>query len=411
MAQVKATTARGVSSLVKNGVIGHHAAGKGLYLQVNSVGSASWFYRYQVNGQRKKMGLGSYPDLTLEQAAIQASKAKELLLQGIDPRTQREKQRTQDKTEIITFDDVAADYIEAQRPSWTNEKHAQQWTNTLKAYASPVIGKKQPSNITTDDILKILHPIWRNKNETANRVRNRIEKILNAAKVKGLRTGENVATWRGHLEFLLPQVAKNEKHHAALPYDQINEFWSALDVDNSASTQALKLAILTATRTNEVLNAHWGEFDLNKRIWTIPAKRMKAKKEHRIPLSAAAIELLNQIPRLESGLLFEGTKAGKPLSNMAMLMKCRRMDKTKFESDGKGWRDFEGETITPHGFRSTFRDWAAETTSTPNMVVEQALAHTIGNAVEAAYRRGDLLERRAELMEAWASYVLNLNKD
>ncbi|MDC7252981.1 hypothetical protein NMY25_001844 [Wohlfahrtiimonas chitiniclastica] len=236
-------------------------------------------------------------------------------------------------------------------------------------------------------------------------MRNRIEKILNAAKVKGLRTGENVATWRGHLEFLLPQVVKNEKHHAALPYDQINEFWSALDVDNSASTQALKLAILTATRTNEVLNAHWGEFDLNKRIWTIPAKRMKAKKEHRIPLSAAAIELLNQIPRLESGLLFEGTKAGKPLSNMAMLMKCRRMDKTKFESDGKGWRDFEGETITPHGFRSTFRDWAAETTNTPNMVVEQALAHTIGNAVEAAYRRGDLLEKRAELMDAWGDFL------
>lgn len=407
MAQVKATTARGVASLVKNGIIGHHAAGKGLYLQVNSIGSASWFYRYQRNGKRQKMGLGSYPDLSLEQASIQTSKAKELLLQGIDPRTQRNEERIQEQTEIITFDDIAADYIESQRPSWTNEKHAQQWTNTLQTYASPIIGKSKPSEVTTDDILQILKPIWKNKNETANRVRNRIEKVLNAAKVKGLRTGENVATWRGHLEFLLPKVTREEKHHPALPYDEINNFWLALNNDNSASTQALKLAILTATRTNEILKANWNEFDLNKRVWTIPAKRMKAKREHRIPLSSAAIELLNQIPRVESGFLFEGAKVGKPLSNMAMLMRCRRMDKAKFEEDGKGWRDFEGETITPHGFRSTFRDWAAETTSFPNIVVEQALAHTIGNAVEAAYRRGDLLEKRAELMEAWAAYIYN----
>lgn len=406
MAQVKATTARGVASLVKNGAIGQHAAGKGLYLKVSGIGTASWFFRYQRNGKTNKMGLGSYPEFSLEQAGIQASKAKELLIQGIDPKTQRDEQRIQDNADIITFDDIATDYIESQRPSWTNEKHAQQWTNTLQTYASPIIGKSKPSEVTTDDILQILKPIWKNKNETANRVRNRIEKVLNAAKVKGLRTGENVATWRGHLEFLLPKVTREEKHHPALPYDQINNFWLALNDDNSASTQALKLAILTATRTNEILKANWNEFDLNKRVWTIPAKRMKAKREHRIPLSSAAIELLNQIPRVESGFLFEGAKVGKPLSNMAMLMRCRRMDATKFEEDNKGWRDFEGETITPHGFRSTFRDWAAETTSFPNIVVEQALAHTIGNAVEAAYRRGDLLEKRAELMEAWAKHIL-----
>lgn len=407
MAQVKATTARGVASLVKNGVIGQHAAGKGLYLKVSGVGTASWFYRYQRNNKTNKMGLGSYPELSLEQAAIQASKAKELLLQDIDPRSHRDKERTQEQAEIITFDDVAADFIESQRPSWTNEKHAQQWTNTLNTYANPILGKLTPAEITTDDILKVLKPIWQTKNETANRVRNRIEKVLNAAKVKGLRTGENVATWRGHLEFLLPKPKKEEKHLAALPYNQIQEFWLALSEDNSASTQALKLAILTAARTSEILNAHWNEFDLNKQIWTIPARRMKAKKEHRVPLSEAAIDLLNQIPRVESGLLFEGAKVGKPLSNMAMLMRCRRMDAAKFEADGKGWRDFEGETITPHGFRSTFRDWAAETTSFPNIVVEQALAHTIGSAVEAAYRRGDLLEKRADLMTEWANFITN----
>lgn len=251
-----------------------------------------------------------------------------------------------------------------------------------------------------------MQPIWNTKKETASRVRNRIELVLNAAKARKLREGENVAAWRGHLELLLAKHKTTDiKHHSALPWSEVADFIQHLRQKNDTSSQALQLTILTALRTGEVLDANWSEFDLVKNIWTIPPERMKARKEHRVPLSSEVLKMLAEIPKVDSGLLFEGQKEGKQISNMAMLMKIRRLDEEKIKTDGKGWRDRNGNRITTHGFRSTFRDWAAECTPFQNIVVEQALAHTIGNAVEAAYRRGDLLERRRELMETWAQYV------
>lgn len=403
---IKATSVRGVTALLKAGAKGQHAAGNGLYLKVNGQNKGSWFYRYKVDGKTRRMGLGSTNTVSLADARQKAAEQKLLLAKGVDPLKEREALEQQRMAKVITFDMVAADYIAAQHPSWTNAKHAQQWENTLATYASPVIGELAPKDITTEHLLTILTPIWNTKKETASRVRNRIELVLNAAKARKLRTGENVAAWRGHLDLLLTKHRNQDRrHHPALPWTQISELWQALAKTNDTSGQAVKLTILTALRTNEVLQAHWSEFDLVAGIWTIPAERMKAKKTHRVPLSQAMLDVLNEIPKVESGLLFEGRTVGKPVSNMAMLMKIRRMDTAKHEQDGLGWRDNNGDTITAHGFRSTFRDWAAETTAYENIVVEQALAHTIGNAVEAAYRRGDLLERRRELMEAWGAYV------
>ena len=403
---IKATSVRGVAALLKAGKAGQHAAGGSLYLKVNGENKGSWFFRYKIDGKTSRMGLGSTDAVTLADARQMAAEQRALLAKGIDPLAHRNAQDEAIKAETITFDQVAADYIEAQRSSWTNAKHAQQWANTLATYASPVIGHLAPADVTTEHILKILNPIWNTKKETASRVRNRIELILNAAKARKLRTGENVAAWRGHLDLLLANHKKNDRrHHPAIPWPQVNDLYQALVEANDTSSQALRLTILTALRTSEVLGAQWSEFNFESAVWTVPAERMKASKEHRVPLSTAVIELLSTIPRTESGLLFEGRTAGKPVSNMAMLMKIRRMDEAKYEQDRMGWRDEKGQTITPHGFRSTFRDWAAENTSFENIVVEQALAHSIGNAVEAAYRRGDLLERRRELMEAWGEYV------
>lgn len=404
--KTKATTTRGVTALINQGVVGMHAAGDGLYLRVRSKGSASWVFRYMLNSKARNMGIGSTDGLPLAEAKAEALKLRALLSRGVDPQQHRQEQETLAVAQVVTFDTVAADYIEAQRASWTNAKHAQQWQNTLATYASPVIGKLPPAEITTEHVLQILTPIWNTKKETASRVRNRIELVLNAAKARKLRTGENVAAWRGHLDLLLANHKKNDRrHHPALPWPQVGKFWQALEPEQDIGAKALQLTMLVALRTNEVLGASWSEFDMVANVWTVPAERMKAKKEHRVPLSTAVLELLATIPKADSGYLFEGRTAGKPASNMIMLMKVRRMDAAKHEQDCIGWRDDKQQVITPHGFRSTFRDWAAENTPFENIVVEQALAHTIGNAVEAAYRRGDLLERRRELMETWGEYV------
>lgn len=406
----KADTARGVAACLRSGETGSFAAGGGLYLNVSGSGTGSWVYRYQIAGKRRRMGLGSVEFISLAEARKALAEQKEIVRQGIDPLAHRLELELLANSAKVTFDQVAADYIEAQSSSWSNAKHAQQWTNTLATYASPEIGHLAPADITTEHVLKILTPIWNVRKETASRVRNRIELVLNAAKARKLRTGENVAAWRGNLDLLLANHKKNDRrHHPALPWPQAGVFWQALQAERDTGAQALCLTILSGLRTSEVLGAHWSEFDLKAAVWTVPAKRMKAKKEHRVPLSSAAILLLQSIPRVSSGLLFEGRTAGKQASNMIMLMKVRRLDDSKYKKDLMGWRDEKGQTITPHGFRSTFRDWAAESTSFENIVVEQALAHTIGNAVEAAYRRGDLLERRRELMEAWGSFVTQPN--
>lgn len=406
MSKAKPTTARGVASLLSSGTPGEYSAGQGLFLIVKGKGSGSWMHRYQMQGKRKRLGLGSAADVSLADARALVAEHRAQIAQGIDPLEARKQDQQAEAAKVVTFDEVAADYIASQRPGWKNAKHAQQWENTLATYVSPVIGNLAPAEITTEHVLKILTPIWNTKKETASRVRNRIELVLNAAKARKLRTGENVAAWRGHLELLLTNHKRsNRRHHPALPWVQMPEFWQVLSRENDMSAKAVQLTILTGLRTREVLEAHRSEFDLQAGIWTVPAERMKAGKEHRVPLSRAAIEVLEGLPVFSSGLLFEGRSAGVPASNMAMLMKLRRMDERKHAADGTGWRDELGQVITAHGFRSTFRDWAAENTGFENIVVEQALAHTIGNAVEAAYRRGDLLERRRELMEAWAGYV------
>lgn len=380
---------------------GTYEDGDGLRLVVKATGRKSWVLRFQLNGKRREMGLGSFPDLNLKKARLASSALRSQLLNGIDPLTARNAERealrvTQlaEVAKTITFDDLSADYIAAHRTGWKNVKHAQQWENTLKAYASPVIGKLSASDITTAHILEVLNKkdFWAKKPETASRVRNRIELVLDAAKAKGLREGENPARWRGHLDKLLPRRDKVQavKHHTALPYHELPAFMALLADAEDMTAKAMQMTILTACRTSEVLNATWDEINMSASTWTIPAVRMKARKEHRVPLTDAAITLLESIPRVESNpYIFAGMRQGRPLSNMAMLMGLRRMERTD---------------LTMHGFRSTFRDWAGECTPHPRDVCEQALAHSLGNAVEAAYRRGDLFEKRRALMTDWAAY-------
>ena len=413
----KALGVKQVQSLISKGVKSDHSAGNGLYLKVSGKGSGSWYFRYKIedttmkHGYRvKRIGFGSVDVIGLADAREKAAEQRALLSRGIDPQQDRQEQELLATAEVVTFDMVAADYIAIHSVNWTNEKHHQQWVNTIATYASPVIGKLMPAEITIQHMLKILRPIWNEKKETASRVRNRIELVLKLARSRKLVTGENVAAWDGVLEFELANNNVNKRrHHPALPWEQSGKFWQALESEQDTGSKALQLTMLTALRTNEVLGAHWSEFDLVANVWTVPAVRMKGRKgkksDHRVPLSTAALELLATIPKVSSGYLFEGRTAGKPASNMVMLMKVRRLAAAKHDQDRTGWRDKDGDLITPHGFRSTFRDWSAENTLTDNIVVEQALAHAIGDAVEEAYRRGDLLERRRELMQAWGEYV------
>lgn len=289
----------------------------------------------------------------------------------------------------VTFEEAAERYIEAHKAGWKNAKHAAQWTTTLKTYAYPLIGESPVQAIDTGLVLKVLEPIWTTKTETANRLRGRIESVLDWARVRGYRERENPARWRGHLEQLLPAPSKVQRvqHHAALPYADLPKFMEALRAQDGVSASALEFAILTVARTGEVIGAKWSEIDLKERVWTIPAERMKAGKEHRVPFSARTLAILKSMKALGSGeYVFPGLN-NKALSNMALLMLLRRMGR---------------EDITAHGFRSTFRDWAAERTNFPAEVAEMALAHAVGDKVEAAYRRGDLFAKRRELMTAWA---------
>lgn len=389
-------TARSLDKLIKEASPGLIGDGGGLYLQVGKTGGLSWLYRFQLNGSRRAMGLGKHPEVSLAQARERAANARKQVADGIDPIEAKEHAQLAAKAaqnKALTFQQCAAEYIDAHRSSWKSIKHAQQWENTLSTYAYPFIGDKPVSAVTTDDVLAILKPIWASKNETASRVRNRIELIIAAAKARKRFEGENPAQWKGHLDKLLAkrkQVAQVE-HHAALPYNQLPTFWRNLETAEGMAAQALQFTILTACRTSEVLNAQWSEMDLASALWTIPASRMKARREHKVPLSDAAVAVLERLARVQDNpFVFPGMKEGRPLSNLAMLMLLRRMDLGH---------------LTVHGFRSSFRDWAAEETAFPNMVAEMALAHTVGSAVEAAYRRGDLLEKRRAMMQAWADYV------
>jgi integrase len=383
-------TVKEVEKLVREAAPGAWADGDGLYLKITPIGSASWQYRYQINGKRRMMGLGACSHTTLAKAREKATDARKQVKDGIDPLAVREVDAAATKAKATTFRDVAKDYIDDQRAGWRNAKHASQWENTLRDYAFPEIGEKAPQDVTTEDVLRILKPIWQAKPETASRVRNRIELVLDAARARGLSNGPNPAAWRGHLDKLLPKRSKASKsHHAAMDYRALPDFFKRLESErDSPSSKALRLTIMTACRTSEVLLAQWSEFDLEAKIWTIPAERMKAAVAHRVPLSDAVLALLAGLDGRE-GYLFPGARSGRPLSNMAMTMALRKL--------GHG-------DLTVHGFRSTFRDWAAEETHYPNIVAEMALAHTVGDKVEAAYRRGDLLDKRRAMMSDWAIY-------
>lgn len=372
----------------------------GLGLNVTKSGSRSWILRYQAGGKRKDMGLGGYPDVTLAQAKERARAARTKLADGIDPIEASQAARARllaEQRGNILFRDAASQYIQAHAASWRNPKHEQQWRNTIDTYAHPKIGNILVRHITIHQVLTILEPIWIEKTETATRLRGRIESILDWAIVHGYRSDANPARWKGMLDKLLPAPAKvaTTDHHKALPYEDLPAFMRRLSEHPGVGSQALQFAILTATRSGEVRHATWEEFDLEGGVWTIPATRMKAGREHRVPLSRQAIALLKGMESqsfcpyvFPSSHSKQRAEEGKPLSDMTLSAILRRMN----------------IPAVPHGFRSTFRDWCAEMTDYPNEVAEMALAHTISNKVEAAYRRGDLFEKRKQLMHDWSNY-------
>lgn len=371
---------------------GRHGDGRGLFLYVKASGARSWVLRYQVHGRRHDLGLGAYPDVTLAMAREKALEARQLIAAGGDPIALKRQAKPK------TFKDAALELIESKRHGWKNAKHAAQWTSTLEAYVFPRIGAMQIANVTTADVVGALKPIWSQKPETANRVRQRVEAVLDYASALGIREGDNPARWRGHLDHLLPKPKKVKAviHHPALPHADIADFMADLSNRTGVAARALGFTILTAARSGETRGMIWAEIDLENKIWTIPAQRMKAGKEHRVPLTANMITQLGP-RRDDDALVFESqAKAGRPISDMSMTALLRRMGRND---------------ITVHGFRSTFRDWAGETTGFAREVIEAALAHGIKDKSEAAYARSDLFDKRRMLMEAWAKQAIHNFKD
>jgi integrase len=363
---------------------GRHSDGGGLYLNVSPSGSKSWVFMWVRGGKRREMGIGTYPAVSLAKARKLAEANRAAVEEGRDPIAERAKE-----TEP-TFGECADAFVAGMEASWRNEKHRAQWRMTLTDYCAP-IRSRRVSQVTTQDVLSVLTPIWSEKPETASRLRGRVERVLDYAKAKGWREGENPALWRGHLKNVLPVRQKLTRgHHAAMPYAEVPAFVVRLRASEAMAARALEFTILTAGRSGETRGATWPEIDLEKALWVIPAHRMKAGKEHRVPLPPRAVDLLRDLHELRtSELVFPGQKKGRPLSVMAMDMLLRRMK----------------VDVTVHGFRSAFRDWAGEETGFPRDVAEQALAHAVGDATERAYRRGDALEKRRKLMDAWAGYL------
>lgn len=402
-------------------VPGRYGDGLGLWLQISPEGGKSWLYRYMLDGKARMMGLGRYPDFSLEEARQKSTECRRLLKDKKDPMEERDAKHALDRlarTKALTFDQCAAAYIESNRAGWKNDKHADQWENTLNTYASPIIGKLPVGSIDTGLVLKVLEfeQLWTTKPETASRVRGRIEAVLGWATVRKYRTGDNPAQWKNHLDKVLPAksaVAKVE-HHPALPFPQIGSFIENLRKQAGIAARTLEFTILTATRTNETISATWQEFDLDDCVWTIPAERMKAEKEHRVPLSKRAIDLVKEMLPLkasEAGPVFLSPK-GKPLSTAAMAAVLKRMNKAREANKLKRWIDpTSGRDAVPHGFRSTFRDWAGETTAYPKEVIEHAISHQLKDKAEAAYARGTLFSKRRRLMGDWATYCNTVGND
>jgi integrase len=373
---------------------GYLSDGGGLYLRIGEGAAKSWVFRYRVDGKLHEMGLGPQHSVSLAEAREKALAQRKLRLAGSDPIAARKAARMITKladASTMTFRQCAEAYIASHKAGWRNTKHAAQWPSTLATYVNPIFGDLPVQAIDVGLVMKTLRPIWETKTETASRVRGRIESVIDWATASGHRQGENPARWRGHLENLLPKKTKVRRveHHAALPYAEIGGFMAELQEEGIAA-RALEFAILTAARTGEVIGARWGEINVGDRLWTVPGERMKAGKEHRIPLSDAALAVLEamQMVRQAGDFVFPGGKARRPIGNMAFLL-LRRM--------GRG-------DLTVHGFRSSFRDWAAERTRFPAEVAEMALAHTVSDKVEAAYRRGDMFQKRRQLMDAWARF-------
>jgi integrase len=389
--------------------------GDGLYIQVAPGDTKSWLFRYMLRGKSREMGLGPVgeaPDgIPLARARLLASEARAKLRAGIDPIGERRAARAaevQAKADSVerTFKAAATALVDSKRAGWRNAKHGAQWLATLESYAFPIIGDMPVSEVGTAEVLRVLRQIWERVPETASRVRQRVEAVLDAASVKGWRTGENPARWKGHLAGELPQPRKVKRvqHRPALPWEQIGAFMAALTNREGVASLALQFVILTAARTGEVRGMRWREVDLDGKVWVVPGDRMKAGRTHRVPLSPAALAVLDEVLPLMTAadsLVFPSVRKSVPLSDMALSEVVRRMNEGSENGAPARWRDAEGRAIVPHGFRSTFRDWAGETRREGREVVERALAHTIKDKAEAAYARSDLLEKRRPLMDAW----------
>jgi integrase len=399
-------TALQVKKLSKPGV---YPDGNGLYLQVSKSGSKSWFYRYERGGKQHKYGLGSYIAVPLDMARKKAQECRAMLDEGIDPIQHKREQEAELRLQSargMTFEECAHAYIEAHKAGWKNRKHESQWRNTLKTYAYPKIGGLSVQDVDVPMVMQVLEPIWYDKTETASRVRQRIENILDWAKVRGYRSGENPALWRGHLDKLLPKRSKVQKvrHFNAMPYADVPDYYRQLRQKDTVAARALAFVILTATRNGEARGVRWDELDLRHKVLNIPAERMKAERPHRIPLSDEAMAIIEQMKSDQQGeFVFPGQRNGKPVSEAALLKLLKQTH----------------PTLTIHGFRSSFRDWCAEMTNFPREVAEAALAHTLKDKTEAAYQRGDMFEKRRKLMEAWSGHcrltgkkaeVLSINK-
>jgi len=396
MAKTKGLTQIGVQRLKEPGL---HSDGLGLNLDVQKTGSKSWILRYMLNGRARFMGLGSYPEVSLAIAREKAAAYRTIIKSGIDPLDGKHESKAKaraDAAKRIVFKEAAHQYIESHKAGWKNAKHIDQWRNSLRDYADGIIGNLDVSKIENAHILQILQKddLWTTKTETATRLRGRLEKILDWATVRGFRKDSNPARWKGNLEALLPAPSKVQKrsNFAALPFQEMADFMTKLKATGGTAARAVEFLVLTAARSGEVRGARWEEIDFDAKVWTVPAERMKMKKEHRVPLTKSAIQVLESMAPQESGLIFQGREKNgepQPLSDMSLTAVVRRM---------------EYKEATIHGFRSAFRDWCAECTDYSGEVAEMALAHKIANSVEAAYRRGDLLEKRKDLMTDWAKF-------
>lgn len=397
----KRLTARAVATISKPGM---HADGQGLYLKVDKSGAKRWAFIFfwphpsdRTKTKRTEMGLGRLGDLSLAEAREKAAEARRQVAAHTNPIEARKAALAADRAIVPTFGQVAEDYIKAQTPSFRNEKHLWQWSQTLGDGYCANLRKRPIDQVTTEDVLGVLQPIWLEKNETASRIRGRIERVLDAAKARSLRTGENPARWRGHLDKLLPKRQKLQRgHHPAMPYVDIPVFLDKLAVAGGIGALALRFCVLNASRTGEILGAKWSEFDLEKGIWTVPPERMKAGREHRVPMSGAALQIIKGMAEARAGEFVFGTGPNRAISNMTMAKALKTAGAGEF---------------TVHGFRSSFRDWVSEETSFSGDLAEAALAHIIGNETERAYRRGDALAKRRQLMDAWAEFCTSTRAD